>query len=153
MPLLAKMHIVCGLFSIISGLLVLSLPKGTTKHIWIGRVYAGSMLALNLTALALYRLTGSVNFFHLAALVSFITVVAAWWQVWQKPKGWPIAHGLLMLWSYVGLMAATAAEIASRVPGWNFGWSVFISSSLVIAIGAWLIRNYKPQLISRFSSR
>jgi hypothetical protein len=43
-------------------------------------------------------------------------------------------HAHFMAWSYVGLIAATVAEIVSRVPGIDFGWSALLSSSVVILI-------------------
>ena len=65
-------------------------------------------------------------------------------------------HAHFMAWSYVGLIAATVAEIVSRVPGIDFGWSALLSSSVVILIRLFAVpitvaKALKP--LARISSR
>ena len=52
-----------------------------------------------------------------------------------------------MVGSYVGLVAAAVAEVASRVPGWSFGASVFISSVLVVVAGVALMKKLLPKAL------
>lgn len=50
--------------------------KGTRRHHQIGLVYAVSMLGLNATAFLIYRLFGGFGAFHVAALLSLLTIFA-----------------------------------------------------------------------------
>lgn len=127
--------------------------KGTRKHRWMGRSYVSMMLGLNGTALMNYELYGQFGPFHWMVLVSLATVVAGFVPAWRKTPGWIYRHAYFMAWSYIGLMAAAVAEVASRVPGWSFGPSVVISSVVVIVVGGWLMRKTIPQTISSLSVR
>jgi len=111
------------------------------------------MLGLNGTALMNYELYGQFGPFHWMVLASLATVVAGFVPAWRKTPGWIYRHAYFMAWSYIGLMAAAVAEVASRVPGWSFGPSVVISSVVVIVVGGWLMRKTVPQTISSLSAR
>ena len=115
---IAAVHVVTGLLALLCGLLVFLRAKGTRSHRVIGYVYVASMLALNVTAFQIYRLFGRFGPFHIAALISLATVVAGMIPVLRrrpKQRGVSLHYGY-MAWSYVGLVAATVAEIAVRVP-------------------------------------
>ena len=61
-------------------------------------------------------------------------------------------HAYFMTGSYVGLVAATVAEVAGRVPNWSFGWSVFLSSVLVTVVGVgWMLAQI-PRILSAWRS-
>ena len=51
---------------------------------------------------------------------------------------------------WIHTIAATAAEVTSRLPGTenDFGWVVAITSVSVMAIGAYLIQRYMPRAIN-----
>jgi uncharacterized membrane protein len=159
MTLLGQVHLAAAIVSLTSGAAVLLLsPKGTTRHRQIGWVYVVSMLALNVTALMIYRLFGGFGPFHVAAIVSLAGllpgVVAA-----RRAKSARLArnqlkrghlvtkHYYFMAWSYVGLCAAAVSETATRLPiarprpgaGLEFGIAVAVATLLVVAVGAWLI--------------
>jgi uncharacterized membrane protein len=123
-------HVAAALAALVFGLLVLLRRKGTPLHRAFGMTYAVSMLGVNGTALTLYRLTGHFGPFHALALVSLAAVgfgVAAAGVRWS---GWLVAHYQAMSYSYVGLLAATAAEGLIRVPALHIN-----SVSRGIAVG------------------
>jgi len=106
------------------------------------------MLGLNGTALLNYELYDRFGPFHWMVLASLATVVAGFVPTWRKAPGWIYRHAYLMAWSYIGLLAAAVAEVASRVPGWSFGPSVVISSVVVIVAGVWMMRKTIPHIVS-----
>ena len=70
------LHVALALVALVSGFVVIVMRKGTLRHRRIGWVYAVSMLGLNVTALLIYRLFGRFGPFHIAALLSLLTIVA-----------------------------------------------------------------------------
>lgn len=105
-------HLVCAAAALFSGAGIVATPKGTPRHRQMGRIYGLSMLGLNVTALLIYRLSGTFGPFHVAALLSLLTVIAGVVAVVsRRPQGtWLTLHPNFMSWSYVGLLAAAAAE-------------------------------------------
>ena len=144
---LGAFHLLCGLAAIIIGAVVILARKGTRSHRWLGRAYLLSMVSLNLSALMIYRLFGQFGPFHVLALISLSTIVAGFISVRGRLPGWRQRHAYLMVGSYVGLLAAAVAEVATRVPGWQFGPTVVLSSVAVIGIGLILMFRYLPPRI------
>lgn len=145
--LLGLVHLLTALAAMACGTAVIFAPKGTRKHRLLGRSYLLLMLAMNGTALLIYELFGRFGPFHWMVLVSLASVIGGYLAVWRKVPGWKYRHALFMVGSYVGLMAAAAAEVASRVPGWQFGPSVAISSIVVIFVGIWMMQRKIPRII------
>lgn len=129
------------------------LRKATRAHVWLGRTYAVLMLGLNATAFMLYRLFGHFGPFHAAALVSLLTIVMGWLPARRRrPAKWIGLHALWMSWSYVGLLAAAAAETLSRVPDTPF-WGMVVGASLaVVVLGGLVIRARLPWAVERVRS-
>jgi uncharacterized membrane protein len=144
---LGLVHVLMALAAILFGAAVIFCRKGTRIHRWMGRGYVVTMIGLNCTALLNYELYGQFGPFHWMVLASLATVMAGFVPTWRKAPGWIYRHAYFMAWSYVGLMAAAVAEVASRVPGWSFGPSVVISSVVVIAMGASMLRKTIPHVI------
>ena len=69
-------HSLLGVAALLLGLAVLLRRKGTPVHRRIGQAYVVSMLFLNVTALMIYDLSGRFGPFHIASLISLITVGA-----------------------------------------------------------------------------
>lgn len=155
MSTLGWIHTIFGMVALVAGGVVLYLPKGTRWHRTLGHVYLTNMLALNISALFIYRLYGHFGPFHWMALGSLLTLAAGMVPVFtRRPKGrWLERHAAFINGSYVGLVAAFAAEITSRLPGTeaHFGLVVGGTSALVIGVGAALIHRNLSQSIHRSS--
>ena len=113
---LGAAHFTSALAALALGALVLPERKGTLSHRAMGASYVMAMVAVNLTALTIYRLTGRFGPFHALALLSLATVAWGMRAVLRRRQGWMHTHYYCMAWSYIGLLAAAAAEIAVRVP-------------------------------------
>lgn len=155
MSTLGMVHTTFGCAALVLGLGVVTLRKGTHLHRTVGHLYFSSMLALNVTALLIYRLFGHFGPFHALAIISLIYLL---WGisavVLRRPRDrWLHRHTRFMLWSYVGLIAAAICEITARVPGWNFALAVIVPSLLVCAIGWVLIETKGKETINRMSRR
>jgi uncharacterized membrane protein len=153
------MHTTFALLSVVLGLLVVLVAKGTPLHRRVGLLYAVSMLLLNLTFFAIYKTyrhvgplhVGYFGPFHALALVSLATIGAGLVPVWlRKPAGrWLELHARCMSWSYAGLVAALWAEISSRFLG--FGLTSIVAPTVaVIAIAAVAIRLRLPRTLRAF---
>jgi uncharacterized membrane protein len=144
---LGLVHLLTALAAVRFGAAVLLGRKGTRTHRWMGRGYLFMMLALNVTALLNYELYGRFGPFHWMVLASLATLVAGYVPTWRKVPGWIYRHAYFMAGSYVGLVAAAVAEVASRMPGWSFGPTVVLSSISVIVVGVWIMRRTIPRII------
>ena len=145
--LLGLIHVLNALAALLFGALVIFARKGTPFHRRMGRWYFAFMLAMNGTALLDYELYGRFGPFHWMALISLATVVAGYMAARNRKAYWKPRHAYLMSWSYVGLIAAAAAEVASRVPGWSFGPSVVVSSLVIIVTGGLMMHRWIPHII------
>jgi len=141
------LHVSAGLLALALGTAIVFLRKGTSGHRWLGRGYLLAMLLLNGTSLSVYEVFGGFGAFHWLALVSLATLLAGYAAVRWRSPGWIPRHAYFMAGSYVGLLAAAVAEVASRVPGWRFGPSVLLSSAAVIVFGVWIMRTSIPRII------
>lgn len=157
MSTLGMIHMVFGLVALAAGTAVVLTRKGNRGHRTLGHVYLTTMVGLNITGLFIYNLFGHFGPFHWLAVASLLTLIAGLVPVFtRRPKGrWLEWHAAFISGSYVGLVAATAAEITSRIPGTedSFGLVVGLTSALIMAIGGYLIQRYTPKSISRTPAR
>ena len=157
MSTLGWIHTIFGLVALVAGTAVIFLKKGGRWHRTLGHVYLTNMLALNISALFIYKLYGHFGPFHWMAVASLLTLIVGMVPVFTRlPKGgWLQLHAAFINGSYVGLVAAFAAEITSRLPGTEeyFGLVVGLTSALVIGIGATLIHRNLPQSLTRVPAR
>jgi uncharacterized membrane protein len=146
-------HTMLGFGALCLGLLAVLLPKGTPAHRRIGQGYAGTMILLNGTGLMIYDLSGRFGPFHIAALISLATIGAGFVPVYlRRPHGHRMEmHGMFMSWSFVGLLAALISEIATRVPGVQFGVGATIATVVVVGGGALVIHTRVPRIVERLS--
>ena len=150
---LGLFHSAVATVALISGAMVLSMTKGTARHRQIGWVYVASMIALNVSALMIYRLFGRFGPFHIAAVFSLASLVSALIPTIRRPKGWLQRHYYGMSWSYVGLLAAAASEFITRVPATVFWWGVLGATAAVVVIGGSIIGIRAERTIAPFRAR
>ena len=151
MDFLGLFHTASGLAALSSGFGVVIQRKGTARHRVLGWVYVGSMLALNATALLLYRLTGGFNFFHAAALASLGTLLLGMWPTRTRPflGSSLFKHAYFMSGSYVGVLGATAAEIATRAFPSHFAAAAIASSGVALVAGIIIVLRTVPKTAHR----
>ena len=153
MSTLGWIHMVFGIVALLAGTAIALLRKGTRWHRTLGHVYLTSMISLNVTALFIYRLFGHFGPFHWLAASSLLTLIVGMIPVFtRRPKGlWLERHAIFINISFIGLVAATASEITSRIPGLEngFGPVVGLTSALIIGIGMVLLFRNLPQSIRR----
>jgi uncharacterized membrane protein len=148
---IGQVHVASAIVALAAGGWIVLRPKGTATHRRVGWLYAVSMLTTNVTALMIYRLTGTFGPFHVAALVSLATVIAGIIPAWRRrPVGkWLDQHYFWMAYSYLGLVAAAFAETATRVravqafaggPTPTFWAAVIIVAVGVFVVGGRIIR-------------
>src|SRR5215831_16650523 len=81
----------------------------------IGAGYVAAMVILNVSVLAVYRLTGHFEPFHALALLSLATVACRIISALRRRRGWLTTHDWSMAWSYLALLAAACSEIVVRL--------------------------------------
>ena len=142
-------HALLGVAALILGLAVVLRRKGTRVHRRLGQGYVLTMVLLNATALMIYDLYGGFGPFHVASMISLVTVAGGFVPVYlRRPRGgWIHLHAWFMCWSYVGLVAAFVSEVAVRVPGVGFGYAVIVATAVVVAGGAVLISRRVPRIL------
>lgn len=152
---LGTIHTLLAFTAILAGGLVVAWRKGTRFHKLVGRVYFVSMAGLNLSALLIYSLFGVFGPFHWLALASLLTIAAGLVPaVRKKPIGsWLFYHAEFMSWSYVGLLAAAVSEVTTRLLHFPFGWTVAITSLLVLVTGGIVLKRAVPGAVARVRER
>jgi uncharacterized membrane protein len=134
------------------GALVIASRKGTKKHKKLGYGFFGAMVLMNITAL----FTHSLYFFgpfHWMAMGSLALVSCGIGAplFFRRYSAWRRVHYDLMLWSYVGLIAAFFSEIIVRVPligvvtgGGTLFWNLVVGISVAtFAVGGYFIERRK----------
>jgi len=152
---LGWIHLIFALTAVFVGTIVVFMRKGTRGHRTMGHIYFTSMLGTNITALFIYRLTGTINFFHIAAFLSLISLSVGMGAVifrWPK-KSWLNLHGAMVTGSYVGVLAAFFAEITTRIPGVHFGLAVGATTAVVTAVGVYFIMTRMDAAIRNMNPR
>lgn len=136
----AAFHTALGVLALATGAAVLLRRKGDRPHRWVGRVYAAAMVTL---CVASFGLRDSTPFvagygpFHVAALVSLVTVTAGVVVAMRRRENWLGAHYMWMAWSYIGLIMATGGHVMQpaflvlRDAGLHAGLSLALSIALV----------------------
>jgi len=112
---LGAAHLAAALAALMLGLAIFVARKGTDAHRLFGAAFVLAMIALNVTALAIYRLTGQFNPFHGLALMSLATTLWGMLIVLRRRENWMVSHLRMMFFSYLGLLAAATAEGALRL--------------------------------------
>lgn len=148
---LSWLHIAAAVAAMLLGLLVLFRRKGTRSHRLLGYAYVSAMMVLNLSAFGMYRLFGIFGPFHIAAVVSTLTIGAGMRAILKRPRTQRTIelHLVFMYWSVLGLYAAFFSELMVRVRiNAAFMIIVSVATGATIFIGALLQR----RLISKWSA-
>ncbi|MDT0630139.1 DUF2306 domain-containing protein [Rubrivirga sp. S365] len=152
----AVFHTALGALALVTGAVVLARPKGGPWHRVVGRVYVVSMVVLCLASFGLRDSTPlfrGFGGFHVAAIVSLVTVSAGAWSAWRGGRtqraGWLPWHYMWMAWSYIGLVMATGGHVARpidlafRDAGLSANVAVWLSVAVVWGlpplVGRWWI--------------
>ena len=145
-------HLISSCFALIFGTYILIAKKGTKRHIKIGYLYVISMGILILTAFMIYRLFNGWGIFHYTTLLSLISIILGMVPIWtKKPKdNWKYLHFTFMYWSVIGLYAAFAAEILTRIPKTPFFGMVGIATGLIMLVGGIVFGMNKAKWIKTF---
>ena len=125
--------------------------KGGSRHRVLGYLYSGALLLVNLSALSVYEQSSGPGPFHVLALISLATLTGGFVPASLRyPRNsWLELHAYFMSWSYVGLLAAGAAQMATKFVGPG-SLQVVIPSVLIVLVGAILIHSRVPRTLSGF---
>jgi len=146
-------HLAAAVAALVAGGTVCLVPKGTRAHRRIGWVYVSAMVTVNGTALLIYDLFGRFGPFHVAALLSGMTLVGGLVPVRRRPTGWMRRHAYWMAGSYVGLLAAAASEVSTRWLDLPFGATVAVTTLAVLVLGCLTMLRTIPDVLHRFGPR
>lgn len=139
------LHVVAAGLSLPLGAAVLLRAKGTRGHKVLGRLYVIAMLLVSLPALLVYDITGRPGVFHLLAVVSLVTLTLGWLSAPSRRSsvGRPDVHvhATFMSWSFIGLVTAGLAQLATSLWGQWSPWPVVVVvAASTIAGLVWLPR-------------
>jgi uncharacterized membrane protein len=145
-------HAAFGIAALVCGLMVVAGRKGTATHRKWGYAYVLSMVGLIATSFVIYRLFRTFGPFHVASVYAAITLVAGLVPALRrKSPSWLARHYYWMTYSYAGLLAATASEIAVRLPRSPFWPAVVTATFLTIAAGALVIHTQAQRLLKEMN--
>ncbi len=145
-------HLASSILALIAGTLILFLNKGTKMHKQIGYVYCFAMVLVNISAFMIYRLFGGFGMFHIAAVVSSLTLIAGMVPVlfrsyFKNAIAW---HYGFMYWSVMGLYGAFVSESLVRIPEQPFMQMVGIGTGIVMGLGAFFFMRYMKRWEEEF---
>lgn len=147
---LGTAHVVAAAASLALGLVVLVRRKGDAWHVRLGRAYLIAMLAVSVPVLFVYEMTGGPGPFHALAVVSLLTTASGWLAVRRrKPRPGVVAHGMFMVWSWIGVVTAGLAQLANHMWPVASPWPVLVVVAGATAVGAVGV----PRFVSRTGAR
>jgi uncharacterized membrane protein len=113
---LGWVHAIACLVALATGAAGFGTRKGSPAHILNGRLYLGSMVVLNVSALGIYRL--DIFFFpHMLAVLTLVIIAVGWASArfhWPR-TGWKHLHLSSMIASYYLLLGGGVNEAFLRV--------------------------------------
>jgi uncharacterized membrane protein len=113
---LGWVHTVACLIALATGAAGFTTRKGSPGHILNGRVYLGSMVVLNVSALGIYRL--DIFFFpHMLAVLTLVIIAVGWAsaRLHRPRRFWKHVHLSSMIASYYLLLGGGVNEAFLRV--------------------------------------
>lgn len=132
MTVVEAIHFGAALLALGLGLAVVLLGKGTARHRWMGRAWVAGMAAVNGAALLSYE-DGQPGIFHVLALLSLTTLIMGIRTIRARKVE---DHAMWMAWTYAGLLAAGAGQLAVLI-GLSQN-AVYAAIALTIAVAYWI---------------
>ena len=122
-PLLAaapivKWHTLAALLALLIGVAVVVTRKGSTVHVWLGRIWVNLMLLVALSSFWIKGF-GHVSWIHFLSIVTLVSIPVA---IHAKRVGNIRRHAITMSMTFLGLMIAGAFTL---IPGRILGAAVF----------------------------
>jgi hypothetical protein len=147
-------HLFSAVAALLLGSFVLFMKKGTLLHKRMGYLYVFSMIVMNITAFCIYELFHRFGPFHIAALISSVTLLMGFLPALFKKQipSWIYYHVFGMYYSAIGLYAAFAAEVIVRIPGIHFGIGVSVATLVVMGAGILIIQINKKNWLPKTQS-
>ncbi len=116
---LGGVHFGAALFCLVLGPYILLRRKGDKQHRVLGSLWAFAMLCVNISALAMYDISGRPTLFHFFALMSLAALIPGYWMIWRFKSTRDLkhlnAHQMYMVWAYFGLAAAGFWQVGLRI--------------------------------------
>lgn len=150
--MLGTVQTALAIASLTLGAIVFFQQKGGGRHRFLGYLYTGALLLVNVSALLVYEESSGLGPFHILALISLATLSGGFIPVFLRWPGdsWLEAHAYFMSWSYVGLVAAGAAQMVTMFIGPGV-LQVMIPTVLIVLVGALLIHSRVPEILPGFA--
>lgn len=100
----------------------------------------------------IYRLFKGWGVFHYTTIASLLTIGLGMIPIWTKrpSKKWKYLHFSFMYWSVMGLYAAFAAEVLTRIPKTPFFEMVGIATGIIMLTGGIVFRINKSKWMKLF---
>ncbi len=141
-------HLIAACCALIAGTVVLVIRKGAKKHkVW-GYIYIAAMSIMLITSFMIYKLFNGFGIFHFFAIISSATLIGGMVPLFFKWKKGVVYHLSFMYWSLIGLYAALASEICTRIPEAPSVPALFLSTMAVMGIGNLLWRKNKQKWLT-----
>ncbi len=115
-------HTAFALFALVLGIAILSLPKGTSRHRLMGRLWVGAMAVVAIGSFQIRELNpGGLSWIH---GLSAFTIISIAFAIVSIRKGKRSAHMSAMIGTFIGLTIAGAFTLAPGrlLGGFLFGW-------------------------------
>lgn len=131
-------HLLAALLSLVLGTAVLVAPKKRNIHRKAGYAYLTCMAVMIATAFGIYRQYNALGIFHLAAVLTLLTLLAGMLPVLFKKRlrQWLRLHNGFMYLSVLELYIALVAEFLVRIPQATFMTVATLSSAVVLIPGS-----------------
>lgn len=148
-------HVISSCSALFFGSLILFTKKGTSRHRKMGYAYVFSMLVLLTTALMIYRLFNGWGIFHYFALLSLLTILLGMLPLWAKTSRSNAIyfHFIFMYWSVIGLYAAFASEVLTRIPKTPFFNMIGLATGIIMLLGGVYFKIKKKSWLATMNTR
>lgn len=141
-------HVAAAVIAMSVGAVMFGSQKGTKRHLRLGYLYLAAMVNVNVAAWTVDT-GGTIGPFHVLTIVSVVTLVGAYSLVvtGRPGAGRRESHGVLMAWSYAGVVSAGLgqAAVATDAPvGAVIGLSLALAGLIIHVIRPAALRLHPP---------